>query len=87
MSDRPLLTDDEITILNLARRVLIDVRDRLGYKESFGIGRVSFAADHAESAIFQFLNNTHVWAGVPMTDLQLHGRPPADAPEPQSLRA
>ncbi len=69
----PVLTDDEIAVLNEARSILTAVGTRIRPNE-YGEGYSACRVEMAEHAIFQALNSLNSRRLVPLTQEQLHNR-------------
>lgn len=96
MSDTPRsLTDVDITILNAARGILNE-QAKSSLDATKSQVRAAVVAEHAEDAIFKFLNTANAYLHREMTYEQIHNQPHpgtetaaeyAESPVPQSLRA
>lgn len=78
----PLLSGDEVAVLNYARRLLAEAKERCSDRrnvrtsshEAYTLGRVAFGLEAAESALFDTLNvmSAHRVQEIP-TAVLLHG--------------
>ena len=67
------VTPHEVAILNEARRILNVIADRArNGGDTTNRGIVYYAADRAESSVFQLLNVASSYGGAHLTAAQLH---------------
>ena len=71
------ITDGEIAVLNAARAILTSHAKHATYPypEKRDLIRSALAAEHAEHAIFEYLNVTNSYLFRGMTYAQLHNAP------------
>jgi hypothetical protein len=66
------LSATDIVILNAARNIIREARDRTPHTWRGGVANTKL--DNAQGAIFEALSAVHIYLEQPMEDEQLHGR-------------